>query len=135
MATNSAANTDLNGLILKESGVMPTGVEIGRGAYGRVFEVNYNRTLCAAKEVHEALRHFARGDELQKIKDDFLRECHIWSTLRDSYVVRFLGSCRYSLPIILAKLSALAFYCHCRFVLSPRGSPQISCYGNGEDAS
>ena len=28
----------------------PTGKEIGRGAYGRVFEVDYQGTLCAAKD-------------------------------------------------------------------------------------
>ena len=28
-----------------------TGVEIGRGAYGRVFEVEYEKTRYAAKEV------------------------------------------------------------------------------------
>ncbi len=33
-------------------GVHPTGKEIGVGAYGRVFEVNYEGTLCAAKELH-----------------------------------------------------------------------------------
>ena len=31
-------------------GVNPTGKEIGRGSYGRVFEVDYEGTLCAAKE-------------------------------------------------------------------------------------
>ena len=40
----------LNSLILH--GVNPTGKEIGRGAYGRVLEVDYEGTLCAAKEVH-----------------------------------------------------------------------------------
>ncbi|XP_065910235.1 uncharacterized protein [Dysidea avara] len=68
-----------------------TGVEIGRGAYGRVFEVDYEGTLCAAKEVHTLLLQYAQGDELQKIKDDFLRECQIWSTLRHPCIVQFLG--------------------------------------------
>jgi len=31
--------------------VNPTGKEIGRGAYGRAFEVDYQGILCAAKEV------------------------------------------------------------------------------------
>ena len=65
--------------------------EIGRGAYGRVFEVNYEGTLCAAKEVHAILLMYAQGDELEKIKDDFLSECKIWSTLRHPCVVQFLG--------------------------------------------
>ena len=73
-------------------GVNPTGKEIGRGAYGRVFEVDYEGTLCAAKEVHALLLQYAQGDDLQKIKDDFLCECQIWSTLRHPCVVQFLGS-------------------------------------------
>ena len=77
-------------LILRE--VNPTGKEIGRGAYGRVFEVNYEGIFCAAKEVHAPILQYARGDDLQKIKDDFLNECQIWSTLRHPCVVQFLGS-------------------------------------------
>ena len=80
----------LNSLILH--GVNPTGKEIGRGAYGRVFEVDYEGTLCAAKEVHALLLQYAQGGDLQKIKDDFLSECQIWSTLRHPCVVQFLGS-------------------------------------------
>ena len=73
-------------------GVNPTGEEIGRGAYGRVFEVDYEGTLCSAKEVHALLLQYAQGDGLQKIIDDFLSECQIWSTLRHPCVVQFLGS-------------------------------------------
>ena len=56
-------------LILR--GVNPTRKEIGRGAYGRVFEVDYEGALCAAKEVHALLLHYAKGDDLQKIKFSF----------------------------------------------------------------
>ena len=73
-------------------GVNPTGKEIGRGAYGRVFEVNYEGTLCAAKEVHALLLQYSRAENLHKIEDDFLGECQIWSTLRHPCVVQFLGS-------------------------------------------
>ena len=80
----------LNSLILY--GVKPTKKEIGRGAYGRVFEVNYEGTFCAAKEVHTILLQYAQGSNLQKIKDDFLNECQICSTLRHPCIVQFLGS-------------------------------------------
>ena len=72
-------------------GVIPTGKEIGRGAYGRVFEVDYEGTICAAKEVHALLLQYAQGNDLQKIKDDFLSECLIWSTIRHPCIVQFLG--------------------------------------------
>ena len=73
-------------------GVFPTGKEIGVGAYGRVFEVNYEGTLCAAKGIHALLLQYAQDDNQQKIKDDFLSECQIWSTLRHPCIVQFLGS-------------------------------------------
>ena len=72
--------------------IYPTGKEIGRGTYGRVFEIDYEGTLCAAKEIHALLLQYAQGGDLQKIKDDFLSECQIWSTLRHPCVVQFLGS-------------------------------------------
>ena len=86
---NVGATSNWGSLILH--GVNPTGKEIGRGAYGRVFEVNYEGTLCAAKEVHALLLQYSHGNDLQKIKDDFLSECQIWSTLRHTCVVQFLG--------------------------------------------
>ena len=86
----SSVTTNWGSLILH--GVNPTGKEIGRGAYGRVFEVDYEGTLCAAKELHALLLQYAQGNDLQKIKDDFLSECQIWSTLRHPCVVQFLGN-------------------------------------------
>ena len=88
MTSIVAANWD--SLILHD--IRPTNDEIGRGAYGRVFEVNYEGTLCAAKEVHALLLQSTHGDELQKIKDNFLSECQIWSTLRHPCIVQFLGT-------------------------------------------
>ena len=88
--TTSTVTTSWDSLILH--GVSPTGREIGRGAYGRVFEVNYEGTLCAAKEVHAILLQYAQGDDLQKITDNFLSECQILSTLRHPCVVQLLGS-------------------------------------------
>ena len=82
-------SSDSDSLILHR--VSPTGKEIGRGAYGRVFEVDFDGALCAAKELHKTLLEDSEGDE-QKIVDDFVRECEIWSTLRHPCVVQFLGS-------------------------------------------
>jgi len=77
---SSSVTTNWDLVILH--GINPTGKEISRGAYGRVFEVNYEGTICAAKEVHMLLLQYTQGNNLQKIKDDFLRECQVWSMLR-----------------------------------------------------
>ena len=71
--------------------INPTGNEIGRGAYGRVFEVKYAGKLCAAKEIHFLLRQSTQDNEHEKVKDNFLSECQIWSTLRHPCIVQFLG--------------------------------------------
>ena len=68
-----------------------TGVELGKGSYGKVFEVDYNGKLCAAKEIHSLLLELATGEGAAKLKDDFLRECQLWSTLHHPNVVLFLG--------------------------------------------
>ncbi|XP_065916283.1 uncharacterized protein [Dysidea avara] len=86
--------------------VNPTGKEIGRGAYGRVFEVDYQGTLCAAKEVHALLLQYSQGEEFRKITTDFLNECQIWSTIRHPCIVQFLGVYypardQYRLPVMV----------------------------------
>ena len=55
--------------------ITSTGEEIGRGAYGRVFKVNYYGMLCAAKEIHSILLDSVSREELQQTKSSYLREC------------------------------------------------------------
>ena len=106
MASRTTAGTNWSELALH--GVRPTGEEIGRGAYGRVFEVDYGGTVCAAKEVHEILLQYAQGGEHSKITEDFLRECQIWSTLRHPCIVQFLGRCMFFLFFCLGVCSLAA---------------------------
>ena len=69
----------------------PTGKEIGRGAYGRVFEIEYGKTLYAAKELHVLLLMESAREVASNTKDNFLRECHIWSLLQHPCIVQFIG--------------------------------------------
>ena len=64
--------------------------EIGRGAYGRVTEVDYAGTLCAAKQMHSILLLNATESELGQITKNFLKECDIWSKLRHPHIVQLL---------------------------------------------
>ena len=98
MAEPETINDGWRRLILK--GVNPTGREIGHGAYGRVFEISYEGTLCAAKELHKQLLDSAQ-DDLQGLKESFLDECQIWSTLRHPNVVQFLGQYRYKAAMLI----------------------------------
>lgn len=88
---DSSAPAKKSSFILNENQINPTGNELGCGAYGRVFEVNYEGTLCAAKEIHTALLQHAGVEEFERIKANFIRECKIWSRLRHPYIVHFLG--------------------------------------------
>ena len=71
--------------------ITSTGEEIGRGAYGRVFKVNYYGTLCAAKEIHSILLESVGHLELERTKTTYLRECRQCCALRHPNIVQFLG--------------------------------------------
>ena len=84
-----------------------TGIELGRGAYGLIFQVDYLGTLCAAKKVHPILLENANEDRVQKIKNNFITECRIWKSLHHPHIVQLLKVCndpvmgRSTLPIIV----------------------------------
>lgn len=63
---------------------------IHRETYGRIFEINYEGTPCAAKEV--SLKHVDMySSQIEKLKTDFLRECNMWNALHHPNIVQFLG--------------------------------------------
>ena len=78
-------------LKIPSSQIKCTGIELGNGSYGKVYEVDFSGKSCAAKEVHSLLPQLAGREGAAKLKDDFLRECHLWSMLRHPNVVQFLG--------------------------------------------
>ena len=73
------------------TGVIPNGKDIGVGAYGRVFEVDYCGTIFAAKEIHSILVHGVRREESEATKKAFLTECVQSASLSHPNVVLFLG--------------------------------------------
>ena len=86
------STTDLlHTCVIPKSRVKLTGECLGNGAYGKVSEVDYGGKLCAAKQIHSLLLEVGSEKEVKKLKDDFIRECHLWSTLRHPNVVLFLG--------------------------------------------
>ena len=84
-----------------------TGTELGRGAYGLIFEVDYLGTPCAAKKVHPTLLENANEDTVHTINKNFKAECRIWKLLRHPHIVQLLKVCndpvmgRSTLPIII----------------------------------
>ena len=71
--------------------VIPNGKDIGVGAYGRVFEVEFCGTVCAAKEIHSILIQGVRREEFEAAKKAFLTECIRSASLSHPNIVQFLG--------------------------------------------
>ncbi|XP_065884026.1 probable serine/threonine-protein kinase kinX [Dysidea avara] len=73
------------------TGVSQNGNDIGVGAYGKVFEVNYCGSTYAAKQVHPILVQGVSREEIEATKRAFLFECVQSSALSHPNVVQFLG--------------------------------------------
>ena len=86
---NARASDLLQHLYL--TGVRPNGKNIGVGAYGRVFEVEYCGSVFAAKEIHSVLVQGVRRVEFEITKKAFLTECVQSSILGHPNVVQVLG--------------------------------------------
>ena len=109
-----ATGESIQGLVLK--GVMPLNrKELGRGAYGKVYEVKYCETVCAAKEIHSILIEDVGETERRLTIESFLRECRQCSMLRHPNVIQFLGvyyptavggANRMRLPVMVMKMMA-----------------------------
>ena len=97
----------LNDLTLED--VIPENKELERGAYGKVFTVNYLGTPCAAKEIHSLLLDGVAPEEKKAIEDGFIRECYRSSLIRHPNIVQFMGvyyNCKEQsdLPIMVMEL-------------------------------
>ena len=85
---SSKSNIDCCILKNVKSGGFP---ELGTGAYGRVFEVEYAGIKYAAKEIHSLFFKLENSGNIESIKEAFLRECHIWSKLHHPKIVSLIG--------------------------------------------
>ena len=87
--------------------IIPQNKELGHGAYGKVFTVNYLGLPCAAKEIHSLLLYGVSPEEKKAIKDGFIRECYHSSLIRHPNIVQFMGvyyTEQSDLPIMIMEL-------------------------------
>ena len=91
--------------------VVSNGKELGRGAYGKVFTVEYLGLSCAAKEIHSLLLDGVSPEEKRAIKDGFIREYYHSSLIHHPNIVQCMGvyyakppDPRSDLPIMVMEL-------------------------------
>ena len=87
--TMAFSKDSFQGLLI--DGVKPTGKILGKGAYGKVIEVTWNGTVCAAKQVHEVFLDEVSPAEKARVVRDFQREFQTWAKLRHPNIVILLG--------------------------------------------
>lgn len=73
------------------TGVTPTGKEIGVGAYGTVFKVQFCGALYAAKQIHSILIEGVEQEGFRRIRRMFIEECLQSSSLGHQNIVGVLG--------------------------------------------
>ena len=73
--------------------VRPTEREIGVGAYGTVYEVEFPGATCAAKVIHGIHLRLGSPEEGRRVTATFVSECKRMSALRHPHIVQFLGVC------------------------------------------
>ena len=64
---------------------------LGSGAFGAVYEVEWNGTACAAKFMHDIFKEILSEEEKQTFITAFEKECATWAALRHPQIVQFLG--------------------------------------------
>ena len=83
------AGTELGPLRIYD--VRRTDRKLGSGAFGTVYEVEWNGTACAAKFMHDIFKEILSEEEKQTFITAFEKECSTWAALRHPQIVQFLG--------------------------------------------
>ena len=89
MGQTASKTTELKEATL--TGVVATGEELGRGAYGRVFKVQHHSKEYAAKEIHPLLLEDRSDNEKKAIEEKFVKECLCCKKIKHSNIVEFKG--------------------------------------------
>lgn len=95
---------------LKDVKKTDTCQRLGNGSFGVVDELYVQGTLCAAKQLHEALLGpWSEGDN--KVSIHFEKECQIMASIRHPNIVQFLGLHKfpnYSYPTLVMERLAMS---------------------------
>ena len=73
-------------------GVVSTGRTLGRGAFGKVVELEMAGTRCAGKQIHELLLGIDVAS-VDIVINKFVEECSLMAEVKHPNIVQFLGIC------------------------------------------
>lgn len=90
MEQSSPSEADISHLLVK--GITQSERIIGSGRYGKVYEVKYYGTTCAAREIQAGAMDLGE-DELKSFRDQYMEQCHKYSMLHHPNIVEFFGIC------------------------------------------
>ena len=68
-----------------------TNWRLGVGAFGTIYEVEWNRTSCAVRFIHDIFKETLSVEEKQIFITEFKKGCSTWAALRHPQIVQFLG--------------------------------------------
>lgn len=84
------SQADIDRLLVK--GITQFERLIGSGRFGKVFEVKYHGTVCAAKQIQVGALGLEEK-ELESFKDQYTEQCCKYSMLRHPNILQFFGIC------------------------------------------
>ena len=69
------------------------GKKLGDGSYGSVEEAEISGTVCAVKRIHDLYLQIGSAEDIRCMRNAFVNECRLMSSVRHPHLVQFLGIC------------------------------------------
>lgn len=79
---------------------------LGRGSFGAVYKANCDQLPCAAKVLHNHML-ITQKSQVDRIVEQFTRECEFLSNIRHPHIVQYLGMKQipeFKLPVLIMEL-------------------------------
>ncbi|GAV67483.1 Pkinase_Tyr domain-containing protein [Cephalotus follicularis] len=90
----------IDGNLLVEPKLLFIGSKIGEGAHGKVYQGRYGDRIVAIKVLHRG----STTEERASLENRFVREVNMMSRVKNENLVKFFGSCKDPLMVIVTEL-------------------------------
>ena len=82
---------DLEAFVIQN--VTFSGKKLGDGSYGSVEEAETPEAVCAVKRIHDLYLRIGSTEDIRCMRNAFVNECRLMSSVCHPHLVRFLGIC------------------------------------------